>query len=112
MYGKLSHFLKLTISQFIVIEYQRSQNVNSFAPTVCLQTVASVYIDSTEIRSKLFISPGTALPVQPSQAVVVGTIYHTRIPWLETLSRSALFDILGWSIRNIQEWEIQANYEL
>ena len=102
----------MAISQFIVIEYQSLQNVNSVALTVCLQTVASVCIDSTKIRRKLSILPGNALPVQSSRAVVVETIYRTRIPWLETLSRSALFNVLGWSTRYIHEWESQANYEL
>ena len=55
----------MTVSQFIVIEYQSLQNVNSFAHTLSLQTVASVDIVLTKSRRKPLISPGTALLVQP-----------------------------------------------
>ena len=47
------------------MEYQSLQNINKPCKEICLQTVASVYIDSTKIRRKLFILPGAALPVQP-----------------------------------------------
>ena len=83
----------MTILQFIVIEYQSLQNINNTCKKTCLQTVASIYIDSTKIRRKFFILPGTAFLVQPLRAPFVGTIYRTRIAWLEMRSRSALSEL-------------------
>ena len=95
--GNCHTFKNWPYLQFIVIEYQSLQNVNKPCKDICLQTVASVYIDSTKIQCKLFISPGTALFVQPSRAVFCQNgLSHENI-MARDASKVTLFDVLGWS---------------
>ena len=81
----------MTLPQVIIIEYQSLQNVNKPCREKCLQTAASVYIDSTIIGRKLFISPGTAFPVQSSRAVFRRNgISHESIMARDAIKVSAL----------------------